>query len=67
MIDIRCPRHPVRLLLRIGRPVKVDGANLIEIACRDCRTDERRTDPGVRLVVHRYNVVGELVETVVDR
>jgi hypothetical protein len=67
MIDIRCPRHPVRLLLRIGKPMKVDGANLIEIACRDCRNDARRTDPTVSLVLHRYNVVGELVETVVER
>jgi hypothetical protein len=67
MIDIRCPRHPIRLLLRIGKPVKVDGANLIEAACRDCRTDERRRDPAVKLVLHRYNVMGELVETVIDR
>ena len=67
MIDIRCPRHPVRLLLRIGKPVVVDGANLIEAACRDCRNDERRRDPAVTLVVHRYNVLGELVETAVTR
>lgn len=66
MIDIRCPRHPVRLLLRVGRPMKVDGANLIEVACRDCRKDARDAGADVRLVLHRYNVLGELVETVVE-
>lgn len=66
MIDIRCPRHPVRLLLRIGAPKKIDGANLIEVACRDCRADRRKAGEAVSLVLHRYNVLGELVETVVE-
>lgn len=67
MVDIRCPRHPIRLLLRVGTPVKVDGANLIEVACRDCRTDRRKAGIPAALVVHRYNVLGELVETVVEQ
>lgn len=67
MIDIRCPRFPVRLLLRIGNPVvTADGANLIEVACKDCRTDRRRAGQKVDLVVHRYNVLGQLVETEVS-
>lgn len=63
-VDIRCPRSPVRLLLRIGRPTRVDGANMIEVACRDCRTDRRRAGENVAVVLHRFNVMGDLVETV---
>lgn len=66
MIDVRCPAHPVRLLLRIGKPVSVDNANLIEVACRDCRKDLLRQGRKVSLVIHRYNVLGELVETLID-
>lgn len=66
-VEIRCPEHPIRLLLRIGKPVLVNegGANMIEIACKDCRTQLRREGTPVQLVVHRYNVVGDWVETVV--
>lgn len=66
MIDVRCPNHPVRLLLRVGKPVNVDDANLIEVACRDCRRDLQKAGQQATLVLHRYNVLGELVETVVD-
>ena len=65
-VDFRCPAHPVRLLLRIGKPVVIDGANLIEVACRDCRTDYRKAGVDATLVLHRFNVLGELIETVVD-
>lgn len=62
-IEIRCPAVPLRLLLRLGAPVLVDGANLIEIACRGCKTDYRKAGQEVSLVLHRYNVMGQLVET----
>lgn len=61
-VEIRCPHHSQRLLLRMGRPVQVDGANLIEVACRDCRTDRRKAGERVSLVLYRFNVLGELVE-----
>jgi hypothetical protein len=60
--DIRCPANPKRLFLRIERPQIVDG-NLIEVACRDCRNVRRERGEDVRSVVHRYNVLGELIET----
>lgn len=63
-VEIRCPRHPARLLLKIAHVVQVDGANLIEVACRDCRKDARDAGRDARLVLHRYNVLGTLVETV---
>lgn len=62
-VEIRCPRHSMRLLLKIGRPRVVDGANVIEVACRDCRKDLRRDGRDVRDVIHVYNVLGEVVET----
>lgn len=62
-VEIRCPENPVRLFFRMGRVVLVDGANVIEVACRDCRNQYRKTRPGVDLVVHRFNVAGELIGT----
>lgn len=66
-VEIRCPEHPIRLLLKVEKPVLVNdgGANMIEIACKDCRTQLRREGVRVGLVVHRYNVVGEWLETIV--
>lgn len=66
-IEIRCPRHPGRLMLKIAQVVQVDGANLIEVACRDCRNDRRKAGDRVELVLHRYNVLGSLTETVIVR
>lgn len=59
--ELRCPRNPSRLFARLrlrGEPVQIVEGNLIEVSCRDCRG--RGTDR----VLHRYNVLGELVETV---
>lgn len=54
---MRCPANPSRLFARLRGPVIVEG-NLIEVSCRDCR---RR--PGTR-VLHRFDVLGNLVETI---
>lgn len=67
IVDLRCPEHYGTLLLRIGRPVIVDGANMIEVACKSCRNDLRRRGDAVFRVLHRYNVIGDLVETEVVR
>lgn len=68
MIEIRCPKHPVRMLLRVaGRIVLVDNANMIEVACRDCRREAKQDDPSVKQVVHLFNIGGVLVETKVVR
>lgn len=66
-LEIRCPVGPQRLLAKWvqagGRPVIVDG-NLIELACSDCRRTEKMAGrPIPQRVLHRYNVLGELVET----
>lgn len=54
--EVRCPTHPRRLIMRLFRDPesRIDPAsNLIEVKCKDCR--------GVLL---RYNLLGELVDTV---
>jgi hypothetical protein len=63
VIEIRCPANPRRLFLKVDRPTVVAG-NLIEVACVDCRNTARHTGKTVTRVLHRFNVVGDLVETV---
>lgn len=63
-IEVRCPVTQ-RLMLKIGRPTVIDGANLIEVACRDCRNEIRKQGMVVERVVHRYNVLGDMLETIV--
>jgi hypothetical protein len=38
---------------------------LIEMACQDCRRRFRTEGRDVQLVLHRYDIVGNLIETVV--
>lgn len=56
-VDLRCDRNPSRLLAKVKSPQIVDG-NLIEVACRDCRD----AYPGAKRVLHRFDVLGELIE-----
>lgn len=78
VIDVRCPAgppradgtcHPGKLLLRIrqsgGRPTYVHPDNLIELYCQECTFRLRKFRPGVLRVLHRYDFVGELIETLV--
>lgn len=68
VIEIRCPVGPRRLLSKVmsegGLPHIVPG-NLIEFACDDCKRWQRREDPKVQRILHRFNLAGDLVETVV--
>lgn len=65
-IEVRCPVGPRRLFAKIvaegGRPKIVEG-NLIEFACSDCRRLRRLSGEPVTLVLHRYDLAGQLVET----
>lgn len=57
---MRCPLDAQRMFGKLvleQRPKIVDG-NLLEFACDKCR----RRD-GAALVLHRFNVAGEFVET----
>lgn len=65
-VDLRCPVGPRQLLgkvLRESGRVPVDSSNLMELACRDCARTLRRSDPTVARVVHRYDLLGNLVES----
>lgn len=70
-VDLRCPVGAKKLLARIRQtngPVRVTGDNLLELACRDCRVRvANETGSRPTLVVHRFNVLGELVESEVIR
>lgn len=80
VVDVRCPVpqvwhdgtcKPGRLLLRLRqsgeKPSYVHPDNLIELACEDCKTALRKAGRrGVKRVLHRYNFLGDLVETLVE-
>lgn len=69
VVDLRCPEDARELLLRYHREVghpPVSG-NLMEIKCRVCTKNSRAIDRGVRHVLHRFDLWGDLVESVVVR
>lgn len=70
IVEIRCPVGPRRLLFKMiqsgDQPEVVDG-NLIELSCSDCKATLRRADPSIRRVLHRYDLVGTLVESEIVR
>lgn len=65
-VELRCLVGPKRLfgkaITAVGRIVAVD--NLMEFACSDCKRARRKAGLEVELVLHRFNLMGELVETV---
>jgi hypothetical protein len=68
-IEVRCPVGPQRLLskLRLSgeRPHYLDD-NTVEFACSDCKRAVRARGRNVNRVLHRYNFIGELVQTVLE-
>lgn len=64
-IQIRCPAGPQRLMaiLRHREKYVIVEDNLIEFACNDCARWKRKEGDPVWRVLHRYNLLGELVET----
>lgn len=65
MIEIRCPVGPRRLLFRM-QPLKphITPGNLIELSCSDCTRETRKKKPDTLRVVHRFDLLGDLVESV---
>jgi hypothetical protein len=62
IVDLRCDVNPAKLLARVQRPHIVEG-NLIEIACDDCKSRYRRAGKRVSIVLHRFDVEGQIVES----
>lgn len=78
LVDLRCPSegpgrdgacHPGKLLARLqlsgSRPSFVHPDNLMELACADCCARLRRGGRRVARVLHRFDFVGTLIETLV--
>jgi hypothetical protein len=66
LIEIRCPVGPRRLFTKLKidgvKPKYVEG-NLIEFSCPECRKDLKAEGKQVKHVFHRYNFLGELIES----
>lgn len=65
-IEIRCPNGPKRLfaiLQQLGERPKIVEGNLFEVACPDCARLMRKAGFPVFRVLHRYDLAGELIET----
>jgi hypothetical protein len=78
-IEVRCPvpqelpsghSRPGRLLLKLRLsgeiPSYVYPDNLIELACEECRERLRKRGVRVKRVLHRFDLAGNLVETLTD-
>lgn len=70
IVEVRCPTGPQQLFtkLRLGQTAAryVQPGNLIEFACADCAKTLTRAAGTRHSVLHRYNFLGELVETVTE-
>jgi hypothetical protein len=78
-IEVRCPVgyrapdghcRPGRLLFKLQLagelPSYVHPDNLIELTCEDCRYQLRQRGVRVKRVLHRFDLAGNLVETLTD-
>lgn len=78
-VEVRCPvpqqlpgghSRPGKLLLKLlvsgESPSYVHPDNLIELACDECRSNLRRRGVSVSRVLHRFDLSGSLIETLVD-
>lgn len=57
VVEMRCPSHNRMFGKALVGPAITEG-NLVEFSCKDCRKDKGVTD-----VKHRFNIAGELIET----
>ncbi len=66
VVELRCPVGPRKLFAKLrlsGRSPEVTSDNLIELPCQYCRRELARAGREASLVLHRFNIIGELVET----
>lgn len=61
MVDLRCPESMGKLLGRTRPVLHADG--VVELACNNCARAYRRAGLPAGAVVHRYNLLGELLAT----
>jgi hypothetical protein len=78
-VEVRCPVpkplpsghcRPGQLLMKLRlsgeQPSYVHPDNLIELACEDCKYYAKASGHPVRRVLHRYDLAGQLVETLIE-
>jgi hypothetical protein len=65
--DMRCDAGRLlgKVLVSGEQPTFVRPENLIELACDGCKADYRHRGHSVQRVLHRFNILGELVETLI--
>lgn len=68
-VELRCPTGARRLLgkywMDSSEPLKVTD-NLMELSCRDCTRNAREFDRNVVRIVHRFDLIGNLVESIAE-
>lgn len=68
-VEVRCPVDPRRMFSKLRlegkKPTFVEG-NLIEFSCDNCKATLRRRGTPVKRVLHRYDFMGELIETLTE-
>lgn len=65
-LEVRCPVGPRKLLAKLqlaGEQPAIVSGNLIEFSCRDCAREMRFDDSTVKTVLHRFDILGELIES----
>jgi hypothetical protein len=63
--EVRCPVGFRKLFLRLqGQSVTYVEGVFMELACSDCARESRQQGKDVRRVLHRYNILGEHVQTI---
>lgn len=70
VVEVRCPGGLRRLFtrLKLGEETAryIDSGNLIEFTCSDCAKDISRQRGELVRVFHRFNFLGDLIETTVE-
>lgn len=68
-VELRCPEGPRRLLSKVlvsGDKPTITDDNLVELTCPDCKRILRQNGQQVFRVLHRFNLWGDLVQSVVQ-
>lgn len=69
VLELRCPVGPRALLSKMrldGEQPNYDSDNRMMLACRDCARNARGFDPTVKRVIHHFDFLGNLVESVAE-
>ena len=66
VVEVRCPHGPRRLFTKLHfgqETARITGENLLEFSCGDCARRIARHEHRAVRVYHRYDFLGEHIET----